>query len=85
MANSESPVEVTDEARERAKEMAKSYEDRPTAVLPASENTMTGTAVSEWLDEDGNSKFDTESQSDGASKSGGSTSAAEKDAATHDE
>lgn len=57
MADNETGVEVTDEAKEKAREMAKSYDDRPTAVLPSSERTMTGTAVSEWLDEDGNSKF----------------------------
>lgn len=40
-------------ARAKAKEMMKAYEDRPTAVLPGSHNTVTGTAVSEWLDDDG--------------------------------
>jgi hypothetical protein len=30
------------------------YEDnRPTAVLPGSDGTVTGTAVSDWLDDDG--------------------------------
>ena len=36
-----------------AKEMMKSYEDRPTAVLPGSHNTVTGTAVNDWLDDEG--------------------------------
>lgn len=53
----EPAVEVTEEAKEKAAEMAQAYDDRPTAVLPSSERTMTGTAVSEWLDDDGNSKF----------------------------
>ena len=36
----------------------KAYEDdRPTLVLPGSGKTITGTAVGDWLDEDGNPKF----------------------------
>ena len=50
--------EVTDEHRENAKEMAKAYQDeRPTIGLPGSSNTVTGQAVSEWVDEDGSPKF----------------------------
>ena len=42
----------------QAGDMAEAYEDdRPTAVLPGSGNTVTGTAVNEWLDDDGNPKF----------------------------
>lgn len=37
--------------------MAKAYEDRPTVVLPGSHGTVAGTAVGEWLDEDGNPKY----------------------------
>jgi hypothetical protein len=51
------PVEVTESAKEKAKEMAAAYDDRPTAVLPGSGNTVTGTAVNDWLDDDGNPKF----------------------------
>ncbi|MGU3498107.1 hypothetical protein [Mycobacterium sp. C31M] len=29
-------------------------EPRPTAVLPGSNGTVTGTAVNDWLDDDGN-------------------------------
>lgn len=47
-------VEPNDEARAKAKEMARAYEERPTAVLPGSDNTITGTAVNDWLDDDGN-------------------------------
>ena len=44
--------EVTDEHKEQAKEMAKAYdEDRPTSTLPGSEGTVSGTAVTEWLDD----------------------------------
>jgi len=59
MESSETPTEVSEEAKEKAAEMMKVYEDdeRPTAVLPGSHNTVTGTAVSDWLDEDGRSKW----------------------------
>jgi hypothetical protein len=57
-------VEITDSAKEKAKEMAKSYEDRPTMVLPGSDGTVAGTAVGDWLDEDGNPKYSEESKPD---------------------
>ncbi len=49
--------EISESAREAAAEMASAYEDRPTAVLPGSHNTVTGTAVNDWLDDDGNPKY----------------------------
>lgn len=57
MDDNGAPVEVTDSAREKAAEMVRAYEDRPTAVLPGSHNTITGTAVNDWLDDDGNPKY----------------------------
>jgi hypothetical protein len=52
--------EPTDEHKKQAEETHKSYEeDRPTTVLPGSDNTVTGTAVNDWVDDDGNPKFDT--------------------------
>jgi hypothetical protein len=49
---------VTEEHREKAKEMAKAYDDdRPTIGLPGSSNTVSGQAVSDWVDDDGNPKF----------------------------
>ncbi|WP_157516985.1 hypothetical protein [Mycobacterium sp. MS1601] len=50
-------VEVSESAKAAAAEMVTAYEDRPTAVLPGSHNTVTGTAVNDWLDDDGNPKF----------------------------
>lgn len=29
-------------------------EDRPTTVLPGSDSTVTGTAVNDWIDDEGN-------------------------------
>ena len=50
--------EVTDEHRERAKRMVKAYDDdRPTVSVPGTSNTITGQAVADWLDDEGNPKF----------------------------
>jgi hypothetical protein len=50
--------EVTEEHRAKAREMHEAYEeDRPTTVLPGSGGTVAGTAVSDWVDDDGNPKF----------------------------
>jgi hypothetical protein len=47
--------EPSDEHVEKAKEMAKVYdEDRPTVTLPGSDGTVSGTAINDWLDDDGN-------------------------------
>jgi hypothetical protein len=44
--------EVTDEHKEKAKEMAKAYdEDRPSTTLPGSEGTVSGTAITDWVDD----------------------------------
>jgi len=49
--------EITDEHRERAREMAKAYDDdRPTSVLPGTGHTVTGQAITDWLDDEGNPK-----------------------------
>jgi hypothetical protein len=47
--------EPTEEHREKAKKMAEVYdEDRPTVTLPGSDGTVSGTAINDWLDDDGN-------------------------------
>ncbi|AYF73643.1 hypothetical protein D7D52_06990 [Nocardia yunnanensis] len=47
--------EVTDEHRDQAHDMAETYkDDRPLTVLPGSDGMVTGTAVTDWIDEDGN-------------------------------
>jgi hypothetical protein len=56
MTTQEKP-EPDQKAKENAAKIMEAYEDRPTLVLPGSGKTMTGTAVNDWLDEDGNSKF----------------------------
>jgi hypothetical protein len=52
--------EVTDEHKEKAKEMAKAYdEDRPSTTLPGSDGTVSGTAVTDWVDEKDRGHFET--------------------------
>src|SRR5262245_3680639 len=50
--------EVTDEHKEKAKEMAKDMNDeRPTISMPGTDGAVSGTAVNDWIDDDGNPKF----------------------------
>jgi hypothetical protein len=54
---SEKP-EPNDENKKQATEMMEAYEEnRPTVVLPGSGGAISGTAVNDWLDDDGNPKY----------------------------
>jgi hypothetical protein len=70
--------EITDEHRAAAKEMRKEYEEeRPTIVMPGTGGTVAGTAVNEWVDENGEPKFgkdDGEGSKDGEAAQAGSES-----------
>jgi hypothetical protein len=46
--------EVNEEHKQQAADMMKAYKDEPTVVLPGSGGMVSGTAVNDWLDEDGN-------------------------------
>jgi hypothetical protein len=61
--------EPGEHARAAAKEMARAYEDRPTAVLPGSDRTVTGTAINDWLDDDGQPIYANDNKSGGDDKS----------------
>jgi hypothetical protein len=52
--------EPNEENKQKAAEIMTAYEDRPTVVLPGSGGTVSGTAVNDWLDEDGNPKYNNE-------------------------
>jgi hypothetical protein len=52
--------EPDEEDKKQAAEMMVAYEDRPTVVLPGSGGAVSGTAVNDWLDEDGNPKYNNE-------------------------
>lgn len=60
--SSETP-ELSEEGKQKVKEMQAAYDDeRKTAVLPGTDRTITGVAVNEWLDDDGNPKFGQDEQ-----------------------
>jgi hypothetical protein len=50
--------EPNEEHKQKAADMMTAYEDRPTLVLPGSGGIVSGTAVNDWLDEDGNPKYE---------------------------
>jgi hypothetical protein len=55
--------ELSEEGKEKVRQMRQAYDDdRPTAVLPGTDGTITGVAVNEWLDDDGNPKFGKDKQ-----------------------
>ena len=61
-AQTETP-ELSEEGKEEVQRMQQAYDDeRPTAVLPGTDNTISGVAINEWLDEDGNPKFGKDKQ-----------------------
>lgn len=68
--------------KKKAAEMMTAYEDRPTVVLPGSAAMVTGTAVNDWLDEEGNPKCDSP---DDAGSEGGSDQKAQADEGRDDE
>ena len=56
-APTEKPT-VTDEHKKQAKQMFESYnEDRPTIALPGTGGSISGTAVNDWVDDDGNAIY----------------------------
>jgi hypothetical protein len=62
-ASKEEKLELSDEGKEKVREMRAAYDDdRETAVLPGTGGTITGVAVNEWLDDDGNPKFGKDEQ-----------------------
>ena len=63
--------EVTDEHRTKAKEMKDSYEEeRPTVAMPGTGGTVAGTAINEWLDDDGKPKYSDTSDGESSKQDG---------------
>ena len=57
--------ELSEEGKEKVQRMQHAYDDdRPTAVLPGTDGTITGVAINDWLDDDGNPKFGKDKQQD---------------------
>ncbi|MGA9493001.1 MAG: hypothetical protein WBV80_22505 [Mycobacterium sp.] len=59
--------DLSEEGQEKVRQMQAAYnDDRETAVLPGTGGTITGVAINEWLDDDGNPKFGQDEQKDTA-------------------
>ncbi len=56
--------EVDENAKNAAAEMTEAYKDKPTIVLPGSAGAVSGTAVNEWLDDEGNPKYEVPDRAD---------------------
>ena len=55
--------ELSEEGKQEVQRMRDTYDDeRPTVALPGTDNTITGVAINEWLDDDGNPKFGKDKQ-----------------------
>jgi hypothetical protein len=55
--------ELSEEGKQEVQRMQATYDDdRPTVALPGTDNTITGVAINEWLDDDGNPKFGKDEQ-----------------------
>lgn len=55
--------DLSEEGQEKVRQMRATYDDdRETAVLPGTGGTITGVAINEWLDDDGNPKFGKDEQ-----------------------
>jgi hypothetical protein len=55
--------ELSEEGKEAVQRMQHAYDDeRETVALPGTDNTITGVAINEWLDDDGNPKFGKDKQ-----------------------
>ncbi|MDG4663525.1 hypothetical protein [Mycobacterium sp. 236(2023)] len=60
-ANLTEKPEVTEEHKEAAKKIAEAYDDDhlQTSTLPGSSGTVSGTAVTEWVDDEDKGKIET--------------------------
>ncbi|HWF27807.1 MAG TPA: hypothetical protein VG327_05405 [Mycobacterium sp.] len=56
--------EPDEDDKKKAAEMMTAYEDRPTLVLPGTSGMVSGTAVNDWLDEEGNPRINEEAGDD---------------------
>ncbi|OMC19048.1 MULTISPECIES: hypothetical protein [unclassified Mycobacterium] len=63
--------EPDEEQKEKAAEMMTAYEDRPTLVLPGTSGMVSGTAVNDWLDDEGNPKGDAEGDTEARAENQG--------------
>lgn len=50
--------EPDEDDKQKAAEMMEAYKEKPTLVLPGTGGSVSGTAINEWLDDEGNPKFE---------------------------
>jgi hypothetical protein len=50
--------EPDEDDKKKASEMMEAYKEKPTIVLPGTGGSVSGTAVNDWLDEDGNPRHE---------------------------
>ena len=74
----EKPV-PDEEDKEKAAEMMEAYRERPTLVLPGTGGAVSGTAVGNWLDDDGNPKSANDEDAPAAKDNGGDDEIDKKD------
>lgn len=55
--SSDSDIDLSQEGGEEVHQMVEAYKDKPTVTLPGSGGTITGTAINDWLDDEGNPKY----------------------------
>jgi hypothetical protein len=80
----EKPEPDEDDKKEAAK-MMEAYQERPTLILPGTGGAVSGTAVSEWLDDDGNPKSDKDAKDGDAPTAKADTDDDETDAKDFEE
>lgn len=56
-ARTEKP-EPDEDDKQKASEMMEAYKEKPTLVLPGTGGSVSGTAINDWLDDEGNPKFE---------------------------
>jgi hypothetical protein len=71
--------EPDEDDKRKAAEMMTAYEDRPTLVLPGTGGMVSGTAVNDWLDDEGNPKYNEEAADDVGSDDNESDKKAKKE------
>ncbi len=71
--------EPDEDDKQKAAEMMEAYKEKPTIVLPGTGGSVSGTAVNDWLDEDGNPKHEAPEGADSDVQSKGDDAQAKGD------
>lgn len=77
--------EPDEDDKKKASEMMDAYKEKPTIVLPGTGGSVSGTAVNEWLDEDGNPRHEEPEGSDARDSDAQDSDAQEKGDGQRDE